>query len=153
MAISSIPEEINRHIEAVLVLSKRDLLLRVLREAELCLQLEDLTAATVLAGVALDEACLLVAPNASDEQGAYLEIWREMHNRAVHPSLDRAAPGKEEVKAMLTGIRSLLEQIATPESRPAEDALAETRGKYAFVATSVEQFLKRKHDDLELETQ
>ena len=153
MAIAAIPEEINRHIEAVLVLSKRDVLLRVLREADLCLQLEDFRAAIVLAGVALEEALLLVALKASDEEASVVEIWREMRNQAVHSSLDRAESRTEEVKAMLTGVGALLEKIARPRSRPAEDALAKTRGKYAFVGTSVDKFLKHKHDDLEIEDQ
>ncbi len=54
MALAAIPDEINRHFEAALVLSKRDVLLRVLREAELCLQAKALAAATILAAVVLE---------------------------------------------------------------------------------------------------
>lgn len=34
---------------------------------------------------------------------------------------------------------------------PLKDALTRIRGKYAFVQTSVDKFLQRKHEDLELE--
>jgi hypothetical protein len=156
MALAAIPDEINRHFAAVLVLSKRDILTRVLREADLCLQFEQLTAATALAGVALEEASLLAGPDALVEQEPRVEIWREMRNRAAHALPGRGGLDKEEVKAMLTGVRTLLAQIDRPSARsssfrPVEDALTKTRGKYAFVGTSVDEFLKRKYDDLERE--
>jgi hypothetical protein len=158
MALTAIPDDINRHIEAVLVLSKRDVLFKVLREADFCLQFEHLAAATVLAGVVLEEASLLVSPDALEEQQRHVEIWRELRNRTAHLVPGRAELEKEEVKAMLTGLRTLLEQIDRPPRRPTlfrpvEDALTKTRGKYVFVGTSVDEFLKRKHDDLELEAQ
>jgi hypothetical protein len=138
MALAAIPDEINRHIEAVLVLSKRDVLLKVLREADLCLQFEHLPAATVLAGVVLEEASLLVTPDTLDQQQGHVEIWRELRNRTAHLVPGRAELDKEEVKAMLTGVRTLLEQIDRPRGRsislrPVEDALTKIRGKYAFV--------------------
>jgi hypothetical protein len=158
MALAAIPDDINRHIEAVLVLSKRDVLLKVLREADLCLQFEHLAAATLLAGVVLEETSLLVSPDALGQLQRHVEIWREMRNRAAHPLPRRAELDTEEVKAMLTGIRTLLEQIDRQQGKPTsfravEDALAKIRGKYTFVGTSVDEFLKRKHDDLELEAQ
>jgi hypothetical protein len=156
MALAAIPDEINRHFEAALALSKRDILTRLLREADLCLQFEQLTAATALAGVALEETSLLVGPDALVEQEPRIDIWREMRNRAAHALPGRADLDKEKVKAMLTGVRTLLERIDRPPDgsssfRPVEDALTKTRGKYASVGTSVDEFLKRKYDDLERE--
>jgi hypothetical protein len=156
MALAAIPDEINRHIEAVLNSFKRDVLLNVLSEAGLCPQFGHLAAATVLAGVALEEASLIFGPDALDGQKAHIEIWREMRNRAAHPMLGRAELDTEEVKAMLAEVRALLDQIDRPHGRSTpfrlvEPSLEEIRGKYASVQTSVDEFLKRKRDDLEFE--
>ena len=157
MALAAIPDEINRHFEAALVLSNRDVLLRVLDEAELCLRSEALAAATIIAAVVLEEASLL-NPAVLDEEQDNVKIWREMRNRAAHPSGARPELNAEQVKRMVTSIRAMLRQTDRPHagssSLPSiEDALKRTRGKYAFVETSVDEFLKRKHQGLELEDQ
>jgi hypothetical protein len=156
MALAAIPDEINRHIEAVLALSRREVLLRILREADRCLQSEQVTAAAVLAGVALEEVCLLSGQSASDQQQETLEEWREMRDRAAHTSSADADLDKEAAKAMIDGVRALIEQAHSPQGkstsfRLTEKALSKTRGKYAFVPTSVDEFLERKHADLDLE--
>jgi hypothetical protein len=157
MALAAIPEEINRHFEAVVVLSKRDVLLRLLHEAELCLQSQALSAATIIAAVVLEEASLL-NPGALDEEQDNVKVWREMRNRAAHPSGTGTELKAEQVKRMVTGIRAMLRHADRPDagssSLPSiEDTLKITRGKYAFVETSVDEFLKRKHQELELEDQ
>jgi hypothetical protein len=156
MAVAAIPDEINRHIEAVLALSKRDVLLRILREADLCFQLEQVTTAAVLAGVALEELSLLKPQGSSDQQQEILEVWRELRDRAAHIPGDNAQVDKEAVKAMITAVKTLIQQVERPHDESTsypltEDALIKIRGKYAFVRTSVDEFLKRKQDDLELE--
>src|SRR5438105_2090877 len=108
MALAAIPDEISRHIEAALVLSKREVLMRVLREAELCLRFEQLATATILAGIVLEEASLLLNPRALDEEHENVRVWREMRNRTAHPSPDRAELNAEQVNAMLMGIRAIL---------------------------------------------
>ncbi|HTF69552.1 MAG TPA: hypothetical protein VK638_43425, partial [Edaphobacter sp.] len=108
MALLSIPDEISRHFEAALLLSKREVLLRVLHEAELCLRGEQFAAATILAGIVLEESSLL-NPLAPGEQKDDAKIWREMRNRAAHPSPVRSELDAEQVKAMVKGIRAMLD--------------------------------------------
>jgi hypothetical protein len=158
MALPAIPNEINRHFEAALILSKREVLLRVLHEAELCLRVEQLATATILAGIVLEEACLLLDPVALEKQKDLVKIWREMRNRPEHRSPVRSELDAEQVKTMVTGIRAMLDEAERQQARsmpspPAQDALTKTRGKYAFVQTSVDEFLKRKHQELDLEDQ
>lgn len=155
MALPAIPEEVSRHIEAALVLSKRDVLSRVLHEAEVCVQRDALAVATILAAVVLEEASLL-NPDILDEEQDNVKIWREMRNRAAHANETRTELSAEQVKRMVTGIRAMLRQANRPRagssSLPSlEDAVERTRGKYAFVGTSVSEFLRRKHDELDLE--
>ncbi len=155
MALARIPDEINRHIEAVLALSKRDVLLKVLRQAEFCLQSEQPTAAAVLAGVALDELSLTLGQGASEQQH-FLNVWRELRDQAAHPSPGAAQPDTGALKTMITGIRDLIEQVGILQSKAtplpiAEDTLTKIRGKYEFVPTSVDTFLERKREDLDLE--
>jgi hypothetical protein len=42
-------------------------------------------------------------------------------------------------------------QIGSSSVPSVEDTLTQVRGKYAFVQTSVDEFLKCKHEDLDLE--
>ena len=158
MALAAIPDEIGRHIEAALVLSKREVLLRVLHEAELCLRVNQLAIATVLAGIVLEEASLLLDPHVLDEARDNAKAWREMRDRAAHPSPGRPELDAEQVNAMLAGVRAMLDKADVSQPRSTglpliEEVLTKTRGKYAFVKTSVDEFLKRKHEELELEDQ
>lgn len=156
MAQGAISDEINRHVEALVVLSKRDMLRRLLREAELCVELEEVSAAAILAGIALEELALLSDPNILRQYERSFETWRELRNRAAHP-----APREQQIEptalaAMLTAIRAILDRIDGPQERqrrhsPPESELTKIRGKYAFTPTSVNDFLERKREDIELE--
>jgi len=150
---AAISDEINRHIEAVVVLSKRDILLRLLREAELCMRLEQVATAAILAGIALEELYLLGDPGILRHRER-LEAWRELRNRATDPASGGQEMDPDIVSAMLRGIRALLDQMDVPQSTPSphmESGFTAIRGKYAFVPTTVDDFLKRKRQDLELE--
>jgi hypothetical protein len=151
MTSPAISDEINRHVEAVLALSKRDILLRLLQQAERCARLEDVRAAAILAEVALEEVFLLADPAVLGTDERRLEIWRELRNRAGARAVDNKA-----VEEMLAAVRMMLEQIDVRQGRstplrPVESEFTKIRGKYASVLTSVDDFLKRKHEDLELE--
>ena len=154
--MAAIPDEINRHVEAVVALSKRDVLLRMLREADVCFQSEQLTAAAVLAGVALKEISLMMDQDAFNRQKETFEAWRKMRDRAAHVSPGKAHLDRGAVEAIIAGVKGLPDQVDRPKgkstsSRFAEEALKTTRGKYAFVGTSVDEFLRRKREDLDLE--
>ena len=156
MAEAVISDEINRHVEAVVVLSKRDILLRLLREAELCIDLEQVGTAAILAGVALEEVYLFSDASVLRQHGPSFEVWRELRNRASHPAVGSEEINREAVAAMVTEIRTLLDEIDPPQSRRRwsprlENEITKIRGKYTAVPTSVDDFLKRKRQDLELE--
>ena len=64
--------------------SKRDILLPLLHEAELCLQLKAVRAAVVLAGVLLEEASQLGHPKLLEQQEDSLNVWRDIRDRAAY---------------------------------------------------------------------
>ena len=73
----------------------------------------------------------------------------------MHFSRDKTVE-KNQVQAVIRRLRFSLEQMEKPEHesqsvQPMAEVLAETRGKYAFVNTSVDEFIRRKRDDLDLE--
>lgn len=155
MAQGSISNAINRHVEAVLVLSKHDILWRLITEAERCVQLKQVNAAAILAGIALEELYSSGEPNVVAQSAELIEAWRDLRNRAAHATSSQDVD-TEGVAAMVSGIRIILEQTENnrddPQSTARSEAAAITiRGKYAFVPTSVDDFLKRKREDLELE--
>ncbi len=155
MAAGAISDEINRHIEAVVALSKRDVLLRILHEAEVCLRSEQLMAAAVLATVAVEELHTSNIQGASDQDRKTFQLWRETRNRSNQFS-DEKQFDRNGVEAIIRALRASMEQMEKPEheSRSVQamaDVLAETRGKYSFVNTSADEFIRRKRGDLDLE--
>ena len=55
MAQGAISDKINRHVEAVFALAKREILRRLVSEAELCIEFDQISAAAILAGIELKE--------------------------------------------------------------------------------------------------
>jgi hypothetical protein len=157
MALTAVPDEVAEHFEAALFLSQRNLYLRLLSEAELLAKLAQLNAAFLLAGVALEEITRFsVADVATNEEKKQINLWREMRNQAMHSgSPNTTKLTAEQFNKFVRSIREMLERAgasARGRSRsptPIDQNLAQTRGKYAFVKTSVEEFLRRKREDLE----
>ncbi len=154
MAIAAIPEEISRHIDAVLVLSRKELLLKLLDEADNCLELGHLSAAAILGRVAAEEVNVLRDRSFSVEQQANIELVRQSSNQFALPCTIKDGK-KDEVQLLLRAIRALIGDLSKTNSPPSnlqfERLVATTQGKYASVKTSVEDFLGRKREDLELE--
>lgn len=156
MAQGAISDEINRHFEAALALSRRDFLRRLISEAELCIKFDQASAAAILAGIALEELSSLSDLTVVQTREPRLEAWRELRNRAAHPAAREHEVDRKAVAAMVTEIRALLDEIDRPHatlrsSTLSQNALTSIRGKYVFVPTSVEDFLRRKREDIELE--
>lgn len=101
MAQAEISDEISRHVAAVLVLSKRDILFRLLREAEFCLAHGEAGAAAILADIALEELHILVERSVPSDDVRRFEAWRERRNRAAHAAAARQDMGPEAVASML----------------------------------------------------
>ena len=154
MAIAAIPEEISRHVDAVLVLSRKELLLKLLDEADNCLELGHLSAAAILGRVAAEEVNVLRDRSFSVEQQDNIGVLRRSCNQLTHRCTIEDCK-KDEVQLLLRAIRALIGDLSKTNSPPSnlqfERLVATTQGKYAFVKTSVEDFLGRKHDHLELE--
>lgn len=155
MAQGTISDAINRHVEAVLVLSKHDILWRLITEAELCVQSKQVNAAAILAGIALEELFSAGEPNIVRQSADRIEAWRDLRNRAAHATSSQDADA-QGVAAMVSGLRMILDQAEGIRGNPqstahSEAAAVKIRGKYASVPTSVDDFLKRKREDLELE--
>ena len=131
------------------------LFLRSVREAERLLRIQQPHAAMLLAGIVLDEAIRSRTTSAvADGEDDELRIWLEMRNRAAHTA-DAGMP-PEQVRAMVRGVREMVERGGArlqgePRSSSADGSLDRIRGKYAFVNTSVDEFLRRKHEESELE--
>jgi hypothetical protein len=156
MAQGAISEKINRHVEAVLALSKREILWELVREAELCVEFDQTSAAAILAGIALEKLVSGSYSNMAQQGEQTVQAWRQLRNRAAHPASLASDVDPAAVAAMVMGIRGMLDQIEEsqdgPQSSPsADNPLTRIRGKYAFVPTSVEDFLKRKREDVNFE--
>ena len=110
-------------------------------------------AAATLTAIALEGIYLLTDPSIFSAHEPALEAWREL--RAAHQVAGAQDIEPEAVIAMLTGIHSCQQiDVSQGRQRPAsrsQSRFAEIRGKYAFVPTSVDEFLKRKRENLELE--
>lgn len=54
VALGAISDEINRHLEAALSLSRIDFIRQLVKEAELCINFDQLSAAVTLGGIAIE---------------------------------------------------------------------------------------------------
>lgn len=156
MAVLATSDQINRHLEAALALSKRDILARLLHQAELCLELHDARTAVIVAGVALEELHLFGYQDLDRRHRPNLDMWRKLRDRATQVSPAERHLDEQSVREMLAGLHELLAKLDPPQIengsfRHSENLLSNIRGKYANVPTSVEGFLNRKRDDLDLE--
>ncbi len=154
MAQGAISDEINRHLEAVLSLSRLGFIRQLVSEAELCIDCDQTSAAVILAGIALEELSSSRDRTIIRALDPKLQDWRELRNRAAHPDIRGQVVDRKAVAAMVSAIRRLLGEIATPDipiQRSTLNALTSIRGKYASVPTSVEDFLGRKREDMDLE--
>jgi predicted DNA-binding protein (UPF0278 family) len=159
MALTAVPDEVAEHFEAALFLSQRNLYLRLLSEAELLAKSAQLNAAFLLAGIALEEITRFsVADVVTDEARNQINLWREIRNQSVHSgSPETTKLTAEQFNNFVRSIREMLDragasaQCRSKSPTPIDQSLIQTRGKYAFVKTSVEEFLKHKREDLEAE--
>lgn len=156
VAQGAISDEINRHLEAALSLSRLAFIRQLVREAELCIGFDQIGAAVILAGIALEELSSSRDERVVEALEPKLHDWRELRNRAAHPARSERELDRKAVANMVTTIGTLLNEIDSPNvpvrrSTPLQDALTSIQGKYVFVPTSVEDFLTRKREEIDLE--
>ena len=154
MAQGAISDEINRHLEAVLSLSRLGFIRQLVSEAELCIDFDQTSAAVILAGIALEELSSSRDQTIIRALDPKLQDWRELRNRSAHPAIRGQGVDRKAVAAMVSAIRRLLDEIGTPDipiQRSISNALTRIRGMYASVPTSVEDFLRGKREDIDLE--
>jgi hypothetical protein len=151
MAAPILPQDVAEHLEAAIELSNRRVHLRFLDEAELLLEVNLPSAAVLVAGVVL-EAILTGFGEQDDRQR--LEQWSELRNAAAHAgmstvTLQQAREMVQDVRRSLTRELKLGPRLTLASARG--DALPQVRGKYKFVPTSTDEFIRRKTDELRLE--
>jgi hypothetical protein len=156
MAQGAISDEINRHLEAALSLSKLGFIRQLVSEAELCIDFDQTSAAVILAGIAVEELSSSRDQRVVQALEPKLQDWRELRNRSAHPATREQELDRKAVAAMVAALRTLLNEIGSPDlpvrkSTPPRNTLTTVRGKYVFVPTSVEDFLRRKREDTDLE--
>lgn len=86
-----------------------------------------------------------------------LRDWRELRKRSAHPAAGGQELDRKAVAVMVMAIRTMLNGLDSSDSTvrrstPMQNALTTIRGKYVFVPTSVEDFLRRKREDIDLES-
>jgi hypothetical protein len=151
MAARILPQEVTEHLEAAIELSNRRIHLRFLDEADVLLGLDLPAAAVMVAGVVLESLLASAQDRQEDEQR--FRIWSELRNRVVAHD---ATVSLDETREMIEDVRRALMR----ESRVGRQSSFETklperarqiRGKYKFLPTSSDDFIRRKVDELRLE--
>ena len=157
MAHAAVAGEIEKHLELAFALSRREVFLKLILEAENLVRNGQILSAAIVAGLVLEEAVQSSPPRTRPEEDR-VHRWREMRNRAANPGADLApAITLDHIEAMIGDIKVMLEQvgrtfrIGSGPFFPPQDTPARIRGKYRFVNTSAEEFLKRKREDVTLE--
>src|SRR5947209_8612228 len=151
MAAHSLPQEVAEHLEAAIHLSNRRVYLRLLDEAE-ALVTQNPGAVVMVASVVLES--LLVSGQSAVEDPQRIQKWSALRNRVASSQVP--AVSIDEAREMVERVRlALLRESRLPpkpasETR-AEVAAREVRGKYKFVPTNSEDFIRRKADELKLE--
>jgi hypothetical protein len=151
MASLILPEDVAEHLAAAIQLYDRRWRLRLLDEAQTLINLNLSTAAIVVAGIVM-ESMFQDASEAPPQHQQQIAKWRDMRNRVVHQSTTEVT--REQAQEMVEGVGWLLSlrfQATAPISRRPATTPQQIRGKYRFVPTSSEEFIKRKADELRLE--
>ena len=151
-----VPEEAASHLGAILLAFNREIFGGFLDEADELAGLGQATSAVLIAGTVLEY--FERSPSASvlpPKHRSEIEAWRQLRNRAAHGSA--GAISVERARQMIDGVRQILmtDSVSSGPVHPlrteAGAALNLIKGKYAHVATSSEDFIKRKREELELE--
>ena len=154
MAAHILPQEVAEHLEAAIHLSNRRVHLRFLDEAEALIALNLPAAAMLIAGVILEAIIASGQEQVAPSELQQIENWLELRNSTAHA---RAPwPAMEQAREMVEGVRSFLNRSIkvgphrVPVNEPSE-LPEQLRGKYKFVSTSSDEFIRRKADELRLE--
>jgi hypothetical protein len=157
-----VPDEAAGHLGAILLAFNREIFGSLLSEAEELAGLGQATSAVLVAGTVIEY--LEKSPTAellSPTQRHEMEEWRRLRNQVAHGSPGDLSP--QQAQLMVTGIRGMLNSLhpaghprcSTQVSNAGASAQpitpASIKGKYAHVPTSSDDFMRRKHAELELE--
>jgi hypothetical protein len=90
----------------------------------------------------------------SPEQSRQISEWRQLRNQVAHDSA--VAPSVRQARQVIDGIRQILAAtlgLGGPvhRLRPEAGAVRAVKGKYSGVPTSSGDFIKRKHEEIDLE--
>lgn len=154
MAAHILPQEVAEHLEAAIHLSNRRVHLRFLDEAEALIALNLPAAAVLIAGVVLEAIVASDQQQVNPGELQQIEKWLELRNSTAHARTP--SPAMEQAREMVEGVRRSLNRgikvgpSRVPVTEPSE-LPEQLRGKYKFVSTSSEEFIRRKVDELRLE--
>jgi hypothetical protein len=156
MAARILPQEVTEHLEAAIQLSNRHVHLRFLDEADALLTLDLPTAAVMVAGVVLESILAGMGETGAIEDRQRMEKWLELRHTVAHAhrpcvSLEQAREMVGDVRKSLLLENTTVLRLALPAKPPTLPR--QVRGKYKYVATSSADFIRRKADELRLETQ
>jgi hypothetical protein len=154
MAAHILPQEVAEHLEAAIHLSNRRVYLRFLDEAEALIAPKFPGAAILVAGVVLESIVAAGQEQGTPDDSQQMERWLELRNRIEHAGMP--SPSMDDAKEMVERVRGfLMRDIKVgPRLVPVKasaEAAEQLRGKYKFVSTSSDEFIRRKAEELRLE--
>jgi hypothetical protein len=156
MASIPVPEEAASHLGAILLAFNREIFGSFLDEADELAELGQANSALLIAGTVLEYFERSPAASAlPHEHRIEIAEWRQLRNQAAHGAA--GAISVQQAKQVIDGVRQILmSDKVSGESvrhlRPADGAHPHAiKGKYAHVPTSSDDFIKRKHKELDLE--
>jgi len=151
-----VPEEAASHLGAILLAFNREIFGSFLDEADELASLGLATSAVIIAGTVLEY--FERSPSAGappPEHQSKIAAWRQLRNQAAHGSA--GAVSVQQAREVIDGVRYILSthldsRGAAPRVQP-EVTISprDVKGKYAYVPTSSEDFMRRKREELELE--
>lgn len=143
-----VPEEAATHLGAILLAFNREIFGSFLDEADELAGLGQAPSAVLIAGTVLEyfersPAARVLPP----EHRSKIAAWRELRNQVAHGSAGTLSV--QQARQVIDGVRQIL-MTHSAQGGPVA-APPGIKGKYAYVPTSSEDFIKRKRDELELE--
>lgn len=92
-------------------LSKQEVFVRFLQQADVLTESGQLITAAILAGIVLEETIRLLPFGTALGKKDQIDLWREMRNQAAHSEANRTSVlTTEQVREMVSGIRGMLHQ-------------------------------------------
>ncbi len=151
-----VPEDAASLLSAIVLAFNREISGSLLDEADELVKLGLATSAVLIAGTVLEYVeSGPVASAVPAEHRSEVAAWRQLRNQVAHGSSGTVSVA--EARRVIDGVRRIL-VTPTVSGEPVAQSGSEAsllphavKGKYAHVPTSSADFMRRKHEELELE--